>query len=339
MFEKARLKLTAWYLVIIMAISLGFSATIYASIDKELVRMDNIRKERQVRVEIMRDFIIQRGFPPPQEGEEGSFATLGETRLRIITILGLINASILLISGLGGYFLAGQTLEPISKMVKEQKEFVSNASHELRTPLTSLKTEIEVALRAKNMTLLEAKNLLKSNLEDVNSMERLSNYLLELNRSESMESGLEMEKINLGEVVKNTLESIDSNIKKNNVEVIKNITPVWVVGEKGAVKEIASILIDNAIKYSGKEKKIEVSVVKGGKLIVKDYGIGIAKEDIPNIFDRFYRVEASRSKEKVDGYGLGLSIAKSLADKMGAKIRVQSKIGKGSSFNVRFPLA
>lgn len=338
MFKKARLKLTAWYLIIIMAISLSFSVAIFTSVDRELVRMDNMRKERQERVESMQEFIIERGFPPPQEEVNINLATLEESRIRIITILGFINASILIISGLGGYFLAGQTLDPISRMVKGQKEFVSNASHELRTPLTSLKTEIEVALRSKNMTLTEAKNLLKSNLEDVNSMQKLSNYLLELNRFENIENNIKMEKINLGKITEDVLQNIEQCTEKNNIKITKHTQTVWIKGDKDATSELATIFIDNAIKYSKKDGKVIVTVLKNGTLVVKDYGIGIADSDIPHIFDRFYRADLSRSKEKIDGYGLGLSIAKSIADRMGVKIKVQSKVGKGSIFSVQFPL-
>lgn len=338
MFKKARLKLTAWYLVIIMAISLSFSVAIFTSVDRELVRMDNMRKERQDRIESMQEFIIERGFPPPQEEVKVNLASLEESRVRIITILGLINVSILIISGLGGYFLAGQTLDPISRMVKEQKEFVSNASHELRTPLTSLKTEIEVALRSKNMSLVEAKRLLRSNLEDVDSIQKLSNYLLKLNRFENTENSLKIEKIDLGKITEDVLQNIKQLAEKNDIKIIKHTPMVWIKGDRDAATELTTILVDNAIKYSKKGGKVMVTVLKNGTFVVKDYGIGIADGDIPHIFDRFYRADISRSKEKIDGYGLGLSIAKSISDRMGVKIKVQSKVGKGSVFSVQFPL-
>jgi len=338
MFKEARIKLTAWYLAIIMTISLSFSAVVYAGANQELTRLDNSQKLRQQRVDSISTFLIQQGLPIPPENNLQDWETLEHTRARVIWYLSLVNLSILVVSGLGGYFLAGQTLEPISKMVKDQKEFVGNASHELRTPLTSLKTEIEVALRDKKMSLYEARELLKSNLEDVNSIQKLSNYLLKLNKYENTEIELKFERINLGDIVLDVIKNVSAYAKQNKIRIAGKINPVYVNGNGEATSELTSILIENAIKYSGKAKKIEVSTTKKGLLIVRDFGVGMAGADIPHIFDRFYRADSSRSKDKVDGYGLGLSIAKSIVDKMGAKIKVQSKIGKGSTFSVQFPL-
>ncbi len=336
MFKEARIKLTAWYLVIIMAISLSFSVAIYAGINRELTRLDNFQRSKQQREDTISNLLIQRGFPVPPENQPFDLEGVGAARARIIWALGFINLSILVVAGVGGYLLAGLTLDPISKMVKDQKTFIGNASHELRTPLTSLKTEIEVALRDKKMTLSEAKDLLKSNLEDVNGMQKLSNYLLELNRYENSDSDIKMEKVNLGECTLNAIKNADLFSKENNIKIVKKISPVLVRGDNEAITEIAAILIDNAIKYSGDAKKIEITVNKDGLLIVRDYGLGIDEKDILHIFERFYRADSSRSKTKIDGYGLGLSIAGSIANHMGAKIKVQSKVGKGSTFSIQF---
>ena len=223
-------------------------------------------------------------------------------------------------------------------MVKEQKEFVSNASHELRTPLTSLKTEIEVALRDRTMNLTDVKKLLTSNLEDVNSMQRLSNYLLELNRYENSDLELEIKKINLAEVAGRVIGQIGPIARKKGIKITSKLKKTVVYGTEDSLTELSKILIENAVKYSGKNKSVEVKTKNGGILEVKDFGIGIPEADIPHIFDRFYRGESSRSKEKVDGYGLGLSIAKSIVDKLGGKIKVDSKLGQGTTFSVQIPV-
>src|SRR5690349_4348223 len=144
MFENARLKLTAWYLVIIMAISLMFSCVIYTSINTEFQRFERIQ------LRIHED--IQEGFPipPPRFGRPDP-EMIEESRKRVVLILAVINVSILFLSGIAGYFLAGRTLKPIKKMVEEQRRFVTDASHELRTPLTALRSEIEVGLRNKQL--------------------------------------------------------------------------------------------------------------------------------------------------------------------------------------------
>jgi two-component system, OmpR family, sensor histidine kinase CiaH len=339
MFKKARIKLTGWYLLIIMAISLSFSVAIYAGVNRELVRISDLQKVRQMKVDTISTFLKQNGVPVPPEIQSLDSESLEQARLRIISALGLINLSILVLSGLGGYLLAGLTLNPISKMVQEQKEFVGNASHELRTPLTSLKTEIEVALRDKKLSIADAKKLLKSNLEDVNNMQGLSNYLLELNRYENSETPLEITEIDLAEAVLNAVKKVEPIAAKNKIKIVAKLSKSSVAGNEDAVIELSTILIDNAIKYSGKAKTVEVKTTSKGILEVKDFGIGIPEPDIPHIFERFYRGDTSRSRQKVDGYGLGLSIAKSIVEKLDGKIKVESKLGRGTTFTISFPMS
>jgi signal transduction histidine kinase len=307
MFNKARLKLTLYYLAIIMTISGFFSLFIYKSTTFELTRIQmrqGLRRPNQTDLLIDTDII-------------------DETKGRIIVSLLTLNGLILLGSGVGGYFLAGKTLEPISKMINEQKDFISNASHELRTPLTSLKTEIEVGLRNKNINLAEAKDLLKSNLDDVNEMNKLSDYLLKLNKFQDDKTNLKLVTIDLSEIVRKSIgkKKIKTNLEKTNIN-----------GDEDSLIELVTILVDNAIKY-GNKKDVSVIVKRPGVLLVKDKGIGISKEDIPHIFDRFYRGNKSREK---DGYGLGLSIANQIIKNHNAKIRVESELGKGSTFKVIF---
>lgn len=306
-FTSARTKLTLYYLTIIMVISLFFSMIIYKGATAELNRIENTQRIRRPSPEFMIDPDIIR-----------------EAEARIFFSLLTINAIILGVSGVSGYFLAGKTLEPISEMLEEQKEFVSNASHELRTPLASLKSEIEVALRAKKMTLSEAKELLQSNLDDVNNMTKLSNYLLKLNKFQDGSSKLEFKKIDLAEVVKNAVG------KQKKVKM--NLEKAEIKGNEESLIELATILVDNAVKY-GKGKEVEVYVKKSGVLVVKDSGLGISESDLPHIFDRFFRGDKARNH---DGYGLGLSIAKQIADSHGAKIKVDSKVGFGTTFKVIF---
>lgn len=328
MFKEARIKLTAWYLAIIMAISISFSIVIYVGVNRELTRIENFQRTRIQG--IIRGFPIPVNIPSNIDSD-----AIAESRARIVLTLAIINLGILVISGLGGYFLAGQTLDPIKEMVDEQKEFVSNASHELRTPLTSLMTEIEVALRDKKITLTSAKSLLASNLEEVKKINELSNYLLRLNKTENLNAVQDFSQVDLKKV---SLEAVDKVVPlaaASKIEIVENLKSSKVLGSEESLIELAVILLDNAIKYSKKGDKIEIKT-SDSSLIVMDHGVGIAESDMPHIFDRFYRAEASRSKENTDGYGLGLSIAKSIADQHGAKISVDSRVGKGSTFTVYF---
>lgn len=309
MFTEARIKLTFFYLIIIMVISIFFSAIIYQGATFELSRIQN-------RQRIMRPnsaFVIDPDI-------------VRETKYRIFISLLALNGIILIGSGLSGYFLAGKTLSPIQKMMDEQKEFISNASHELRTPLASLKSQIEVGLRSKKISTKDLMELLKSNLDDVNNMTKLSDYLLKLNKQQSAK--VEFKKVDLTKIIKEVTGTRDFKL---------NLTNTVVRGDRDSLKELISILADNAIKYGGgKEISMNKSVaisLRNKILKITDHGIGIPEEDLPHVFDRFFRGDKARSH---DGYGLGLSIAKQIADNHNAKIKVESKLGIGTTFKVIF---
>jgi signal transduction histidine kinase len=291
-----------------MAISIFFSLIIYKGATFELQRIETNQAQRRP---VM-------GAPPILDPE-----VIDETKRRIALSLFATNIVILGLSATAGYFLAGKTLEPIKKNIEEQKEFIGNASHELRTPQTALKTEIEVGLRDEKLTLAVAKRILVSNLEEVNKMQKLSDYLLKLNRFETGKKVFEMSKVDLKKVAIKA-------IGKRNVK--RDLKKSLVVGNEDALSELVGILLDNAFKYSPKNKNVSVKV-KDKQIEVSDRGIGIPKNDLPYIFDRFYRSDKSRTQ---DGYGLGLSIAKQIADLHGAKIKVESKLGVGSTFKVIF---
>ena len=347
MFREARIKLTSQYLAIIMLISLFFSLVIYLGVNRELVRIDRLQTSRQQNTQNLFPYLeelrinrIQRGLPPLNvEIESPEPFSLAEARARILTTLGIINFAILGISGVSGYFLAGRTLAPIATMMEEQKEFVGNASHELRTPLTSLKTEIEVAMRDKKLALAEAKELLKSNLEEVDKMHKLSNYLLTLNRYESGKANFSFSKVNLKNVAEKAIEKVKIQAKANKIKIVKKLQNVSVNGNEDSLVELTGILLDNAVKYSMSGKEVIINTKAVGRssiLTVQDFGLGIGKEDVSHIFDRFYRVDTSRSKQKTDGYGLGLAIAKSIVEMHHGKISVESAPNKGSKFEVKF---
>lgn len=314
-FISARTKLTLFYLAIIMTISLFFSFIIYQGATYELRRIENMQRVRRPNSAFLIDPDIVR-----------------ETKSRIFFTLLTINAFILGVSGVSGYFLSGKTLEPISNMVEDQKNFISNASHELRTPLSALKAQIEVGLRDTKMNLKDAKKLLKSSLDDVNNMTQLSNYLLKLNRFQIGNNKLEFKNINLANIVKKVLEKNKDNILKSGSKIEQLVEDCVVSGNEESLTELLNILVDNAIKY-GDGKKIVVQTKRSKTVEIADNGLGISKDDLPHIFDRFYRGDKSRGK---DGFGLGLSIAKQIADNHNAKIKVSSVINKGTTFKVIF---
>jgi signal transduction histidine kinase len=309
MFNKARIKLAIVYLLLIMLISLFFSFNIYVIMSRELDRKPRRVPNQEIMVKEIKEVVVRK--------------------------LLITNIWILIISGGLGYCLAGLTLKPIQIAMEDQKRFISDASHELRTPLTVIKTETEVSLRDKKLNLKNAKKQLVSNLEEAEKLKKLTDYLLCMGKNKRLEE------IDLSEVAK----IVVNNFKyKINLDVKK----VNIVFNKVAMEELLTILLDNAGKYSSKGGQITLSISsslvgidsffkeKRLKTIieVKDEGIGIRKSDLPHIFNRFYRVDGSRTKNKVEGYGLGLAIAKNIVDTYKGKIEVESEVGKGSVFRV-----
>ncbi|KKU82437.1 MAG: Histidine kinase [Microgenomates group bacterium GW2011_GWA2_47_8] len=330
MFKQARIKLTAWYLVILMLVTIFFSFAIHSMLIRQV--RDFVTEQR---------FRIERRFGPIQP--PGSFDSefVEEANRRITLTLILINSGILIVAGGLGYFLAGKTLKPIQIMVEDQNRFITNASHELRTPLTSLKLAIEVALRNKDLTLKESKKIISENLQDVNHLQDLSVRLLRLTTGKNSGQKILTEKISLKKVIEESVKKISGLAKSKNI-LIKNLvnTDRIISGNQTDLVELFSILLDNAIKYSQEKTKVTLSLKEDNQsadISVTDQGIGIEENDLPRIFDRFFRSNLARSKTKVSGFGLGLSIAKKIVKDHHGNISVQSKSGKGSIFTIHLP--
>jgi len=344
MFQKARFKLTLWYLFIIMLISLSFSGVIYKVIANEVDRLSFMQKRRLERRLKEKEF-----FPLRQEGyAQGRFPfpitdpeLVEETKRRVLLILFAVNGGIFLLAGGFGYLLAGKTLTPIKEMVDEQNRFISEASHQFRTPLTSLKSIMEVGLREKNLTLKEAKTIISESIEEADKLKLLTDELLRLSQYEHFKAQTKLTDVSLVLVIKQAEEKIKRQAKEKGITFRNKIVGDFKIkGQKDDLIDLFVILFDNAVKYSPRKSHVEVSAKKEGDLavvLVKDYGVGIGEKDLPHIFDRFYRGEQSLLKEKIPGFGLGLSIAKRIVELHGGIIEVSSKVGKGTTFVVKLP--
>lgn len=333
MFTQARIKLTGWYLVVIMVVSLVFSGFIYNGISLELVRRKEMI-ERRFEIE-QPEFVLPRG-PRPIILEE-----LESARENVLILLIYANSAIFLFSALLGYFLAGRTLKPIEQALEEQKRFVADASHELKTPLTALQTEIEVALRNRHLSLKEARKVLKNNLEETEDLTKLTGNLLSLTRYQSGKNGLNFTRVNFLSLVNLVLKRIEPLAKKRKITIQKNIANLQIKADRVSLEKLLLILLDNAVKYSPKGKKITLKAKKqSGYLVMKviDQGMGITKKDLPYIFNRFYQASSSRTRTANDGFGLGLSLAKEIVKMHKGTIKAASNRGKGSVFTVKLPL-
>lgn len=330
MFQKARIKLTIWYLLIIMLVSIIFSVVIYSGINRELGRF-----ERSQALRLRREQALPVPLSPELRGLD--VETISAARMRLTLTLILINAGIFVVAGFAGYFLAGRTLKPIKEMVDDQNRFITDASHELRTPLTSLKTSIEVSLRNKNLTLDEAKKIIESNLEDVEDLRVLSDGLIRLAQYQKPNGNILFEKLSAKEIVQSAVDKIKVLAAEKKIKINTKSENAELNGDKKSLVELLVILLDNAIKYSRKNSSVKISANKNdGKVIiaVSDEGMGIDEKDLPHIFDRFYRAEISRSKKDVSGYGLGLSIAKKIVEIHNGLITVKSEKDKGATFTI-----
>jgi heavy metal sensor kinase len=250
-----------------------------------------------------------------------------------------------------------EMISRLDQSFRQVKQFSSDASHELKTPLTILKGEVEVTLR-KERSLQEYQQTLKSNLEEINRMSQIVEDLLLLSRADVGEIGLNQEDINLSEIFNEVVTQMDmlATSKKLRLFASNHHQDIHMFGDALRIRELFINLIENGIKYTEQGGAIRVALSKeydplgrnssGGtegekeefvKIVVSDTGIGIAKEDQERIFNRFFRVDKARSREE-GGSGLGLSICKWIVEAHKGEIRVESELGKGSSFIVKLPL-
>lgn len=328
MFTQARIKLTGWYLLIIMTISLLFSLLIFRVQIGEAQRI----LQRQ-RVVIESNGIIL----PTNRVRTIDPQLLEEVQDHLLRNLFLINIVILILAGGSGYLLSGLTLKPIEDMVEEQKRFIGDASHELRTPLATLKTELEVGLRKKGITK-EAKEILQSNLEEVDKMSYLTDKLLHLSSFEGNE--LIIIPLSLKEVLVEAISKVTKLAKNKQIIINSDLTEVSTHANLNSLLEAFGTILDNAIKYSPKESQVNVRLVKAGNkavITIEDFGIGISEKELPFIFKRFYRADTARTKEKVAGFGLGLAIAKTVIENHHGTITVKSTPDQGTTFTITLP--
>lgn len=332
MFQSATLKLTGWYLLILMTISITFSIVIYQLNSRELTfRLESLQHSLTDGVTFftpsgLRTFTSGPNSPLSQESQKAS----GQMALSLI----YINAVVLLAGGFGSYFLARRTLQPIERAHESQSRFTSDASHELRTPLAAMKTELEVTLRDKKLEITEAREVLESNLEEVNKLIRLSEMLLSLSRLEH--GTLEQTKLNLVEVANEALSRYGVDTSRFEVTAPKNVT---LTGNRAAIAELLSVLIDNSLKYSPAKSMvhIKISTQRGvASFEIRNEGEQIPQERLDKLFDRFYRSDNSRTNSSANGYGLGLSIAKKITELHHGEITVRSS-KKGTKFTIYLP--
>ena len=245
-------------------------------------------------------------------------------------------------------FISGlvAVLHDTTEQEKEERErrlFVSNVSHELRTPLTSVKSYLE-ALDEGALYEPVAPDFIKVSLVETNRMMRMVTDLLHLSRIYNATSHLDVELINFTAFITfilNRFDKMRSQDQEKKYELVRDypITSVWIEIDTDKMTQVIDNILNNAIKYSPDGGKITVSMKTTDDqmiLSISDQGLGIPKEDLPKIFDRFYRVDKARSRAQ-GGTGLGLAIAKEIIKQHNGFIWAKSEYGKGSTFTIVLP--
>ncbi len=263
---------------------------------------------------------------------ENYFWSFLKTVLWLMGVIGII--ALLAIS----YIFTGKALNPVKETWKKQKEFIADASHELRTPLTVIQTNLDVMMSDEDGTIVENEIWLDNAYSETRVMANLIDQLLTLAKVDANETKLDVMEISLSEIVDNVTDNMRIMAKNKNLNMVTEIKEnVIMKGDYDKIRRLVVILVDNAIKYT-EEGSIIIKLYTEKKqkiLSVKDTGIGISDEDKKRIFDRFYRSDKARNR-KFGGTGLGLSIAKWIVESHRATIDVDSKIGEGSTFIVKF---
>ena len=229
------------------------------------------------------------------------------------------------------------------KEERERRLFVSNVSHELRTPLTSVKSYLE-ALDEGALYEPVAPDFIKVSLNETNRMMRMVTDLLHLSRIDNATSHLDVELINFTAFITfilNRFDKMRAQDQEKKYELVRDypITSVWIEIDTDKMTQVIDNILNNAIKYSPDGGKITVSMKTTDDqmiLSISDQGLGIPKEDLPKIFDRFYRVDKARSRAQ-GGTGLGLAIAKEIIKQHNGFIWAKSEYGKGSTFTIVLP--
>lgn len=235
-----------------------------------------------------------------------------------------------------------QDVTELRRLERVRQDFVANVSHELRTPLTSIKGFIETLLHGAIDDRTHNRHFLSLMEEDVNRLARLTDDLLELSKVESFGKPKTVQAVDVMHVVTDVVESLESQMqaKRITIQVRPQDRLGPVRGDPDQVRQVLWNLLDNAVKYNVEGGRIDVTLeVQNGWLMTKvvDTGIGILDEELPRIFERFYRVDKARSRA-LGGTGLGLSIVKHIVEAHGGQVEVASEPGRGSTFRFTLPI-
>jgi len=331
MFKSATVTLTLWYVLLSLGLSLLFSGVLYHLSNRELAEA----LSNQYHALANND----------HDGDNRSRASTQELDTRsqhLLQNLVYFNILVFIGSSMASYALARRTLRPIETAHQAQIRFTAEASHQLRTPLAAMKADTEATLMDRRNNAVVLRRTLQANLLDIEKLEKLTNHLLEISRYKNRAAPA-WEDINLDTTIQEVLKQFQQPILANRLRITLDTTAVHITGDQQALQQLIAIVLDNAIKYNQSKGSVRVALTNDNKyanITITDTGIGIRAEDLPHIFENFYRSPTAVStKNKVVGYGLGLPLAKEIVELHNGTLAVQSKEHHGATVIIKLPLA
>ncbi|GMQ61480.1 sensor histidine kinase [Vallitalea maricola] len=260
------------------------------------------------------------------------------TLVQLLVTFVIVGLTTLIIIFCISLYFAKQSTLPIEQSYSKQKQFIQDASHELKTPLATIRANLDAVNSNPEETVAMQKKWLSFISLEVERMTKLVCDLLYLARSEYGQSPTNNTKVDLSKLVDSTSASVEAvAFEKGIVFEIEKQADIFIIGDEEKILQVIKILFDNAIKYNKVSGVVRIQLTQDKSnvfLCVSNTGEGIAKEHIPKIFDRFYRVDESREHD--GSYGLGLSIAKNIIENMSGEITVHSILGEQTTFTVKF---
>ncbi len=259
----------------------------------------------------------------------------------LLVILLAGGAGAILLSVGGGYFLAGRALRPIKEAMEQQRAFMADASHELRTPLSLIRASAEILQRHPEEPISAHRQEVEDIIRESERLARIVSQLLTLARADAGRLPLHREEVDLAQMARDAVRQLSPRLQEKGLEgevVASGPVPLW--GDAARLRELLFILLDNAIKFTPAGGRVEVRVAADGdraRLEVADTGVGIEPQDLPRIFDRFYRADRARRRDEDGGAGLGLAIAKAIVEAHGGRIWAESEPGRGATFVTVLP--
>lgn len=272
-----------------------------------------------------------------------SYKSLRSYLTSVITFASLLFCGLMVVMFVISWFLSRVAIKPVRKAWVQQQQFIADASHELKTPLTVILANNKILLSHQDWEADKQRKWIENSQAEAGHMKKLVDNLLYLARSDASKSKTILSDVNMGELTMDVLLQFEPVAfeKGLTLDYTGVDTEIHLQGDSTKLKQLVHILVDNACKYGARGTSVEVKLTtRGGRPVfsVHNRGNAIATEDLPHLFERFYRANKARNRDEssTGGYGLGLAIAKSIAEDHGAKISVTSTAAEGTVFTVEF---